>query len=318
MAKAREYLVEVDPDFVVLTPPRGSWDRIQVPNRRTSWYMRVLQMKEAEARAVLAFVEEVVCYQHCRGRAVVLENPKRSLLWEQAPIQRAMSSPGMQVVHVDLCVYEKRRLGTGHLVKNSMMFKGTAAVCEMIAATCAGDPEHGYTAGVWSDKQPDGPTDTKLTVAACAVGYTEPLVEKLLAGARQFLEKRRRAPRKFPVGDGDGGVAEEGFMDADETAQDDWSSHELPERARAELYGRIPRETRQAARKAHRGLGNPSKDAFLRMLRLGGATPVAMEYARALDCPVCACCAAPTRPFNKTLGGLGAPNAAWLQQDRVS
>ena len=88
-----------------------------------------------------------------------------------------------------------------------MMFKGTAAVCEMIAATCAGDHEHGSAAGVWSDKQPDVPTDTKLTVAEWAVGYTEPLVEKLLAGARQFLEKRRRAPRHVPVGDGDGGVA---------------------------------------------------------------------------------------------------------------
>ena len=60
-AKAREYLVEVDPDFVVLSPPRGSWDRIRERNQRTPWYIRELQRKQAEARAVLVFVEEVAC-----------------------------------------------------------------------------------------------------------------------------------------------------------------------------------------------------------------------------------------------------------------
>ena len=59
-AKAREYLVEVDFDCVVLLPPGGSWNRIRAHNQRTPWHMRELQRKRAEARAVLAFVDEFV------------------------------------------------------------------------------------------------------------------------------------------------------------------------------------------------------------------------------------------------------------------
>ena len=139
--------MEVDPDSAALSPPGGSWDRTRVHNQQTPGYGRELQRKKAEARAVLVLLEEVVCYRPRRGRAVVLENPKGSLLWEQAPIQSAMISPGMKAVQVDLCAYGKRRPGTGQLVTTSMMFKGTAAVRDRIAATCAGDHEHGSAAG---------------------------------------------------------------------------------------------------------------------------------------------------------------------------
>ena len=52
-AKARDYLLEDDPDFAALSPPRGSWDRIREHSQRTPWYTRELQRKKAEARAVL-------------------------------------------------------------------------------------------------------------------------------------------------------------------------------------------------------------------------------------------------------------------------
>ena len=42
-AKAREYLVEVDPDFVVLSPPWGSWDQTRVCNQGVPWQTRELQ-----------------------------------------------------------------------------------------------------------------------------------------------------------------------------------------------------------------------------------------------------------------------------------
>ena len=112
-AKAREYLVEVDPDFVVLSPPCGAWGQTRVYNQGTPWQMRELQRKKEQARELLVFVEEVVHYQHRRGRALVVENPRKSLMWEQAPIQSAMSLPGMSAVKVDMCAYAKRRPVTG-------------------------------------------------------------------------------------------------------------------------------------------------------------------------------------------------------------
>lgn len=48
-----------------------------------------------------------------------------------------------------------------------------------------------------------------------------------------------------------------------------------------------------AVRRAHRNLGHPSRDSFVRMLRLGGAAPDAITYARAWQCPVCLRCQPP-------------------------
>ena len=75
-----------------------------------------------------------------------------------------------------------------------------------------------------------------------------------------------------------------------------WSARELPEANRERLMRDVPRALRQQVRKTHIGLGHPTKEVFLRMLRLGGASPIAQEYARAWQCPVCAQAAAPSRP----------------------
>ncbi len=42
---------------------------------------------------------------------------------------------------------------------------------------------------------------------------------------------------------------------------------------------------------------HPSRNTFVRMLPLGGATPAAPEYAKAWTCPACAACAAPSKPL---------------------
>ena len=91
--------------------------------------MRELQRKREEARELLLFVEEVVHFQLRRGRAVVVENPKRSLLWEQMPMLSAMGSPGVAAVTVDMCAYNKRRPDTKELVKKPTTFKGAATAC---------------------------------------------------------------------------------------------------------------------------------------------------------------------------------------------
>ena len=100
-------------------------------------------------------------------------------------------------------------------------------------------------------------------------------------------------------------------MDADDAVQDDWSSNELPESVREDLYQKTPKETRQAIRKTHHGLGHPSRTTFARMLRLGGATPVALEYAKAWVCPVSAECAAPASLFRRQCGHDRLGSARW-------
>eukprot|EP00959_Pyramimonas_sp_CCMP1952_P424587 8893116-Pyramimonas_sp.AAC.1 len=67
-----------------------------------------------------------------------------------------------------------------------------------------------------------------------------------------------------------------------------WSEMELPEVVRQDIMTNIPRSTRRAVRKAHRGLGRPSRPTFIKMMRLGGAMPNALAYAKHWQCPTCA------------------------------
>ncbi len=68
-----------------------------------------------------------------------------------------------------------------------------------------------------------------------------------------------------------------------------WSANEVApaDRARAKL---VPRKVRQQVRKAHNGLGHPSKPVQLRMFRLGGVSQDAMDYLKLWNCPVCIFC----------------------------
>ena len=104
--------MQIDPDFVVIAPPCGPWSQVQLLNQKTPLQVRELQMKREEARELLLFVEEVVHFQLRCGRAVVVENPTRSLLWAQTPMLSAMALPGVAAVTVDMCAYNKRRPDT--------------------------------------------------------------------------------------------------------------------------------------------------------------------------------------------------------------
>ena len=49
----------------------------------------------------------------------------------------------------------------------------------------------------------------------------------------------------------------------------------------------IDEETKKSVRQAHKNLGHPHRDTFVRMLRLGGAKPEAVTYAKQWQCPIC-------------------------------
>ena len=50
-----------------------------------------------------------------------------------------------------------------------------------------------------------------------------------------------------------------------------WSDMEIPEHRRREIKSKTTRKMRRAVRKAHRGLGHPNWEVFVKMLRLGQA-----------------------------------------------
>jgi hypothetical protein len=55
----------------------------------------------------------------------------------------------------------------------------------------------------------------------------------------------------------------------------------------------IEEAIKRSVRQAHKNLGHPHRDTFVRMLRLGGAKAEAVTYAKQWQCPVCLQSAAP-------------------------
>lgn len=56
----------------------------------------------------------------------------------------------------------------------------------------------------------------------------------------------------------------------------------------------------EAVEKIHRRLGHPSREALVRMLKIGGAPKETLDYAQKFQCPTCQSMAPPDRPFQQS------------------
>ncbi len=100
---------------------------------------------------------------------------------------------------------------------------------------------------------------------------------------------------------------EQNETDGEEAVEiQNWSDMELPSEKREDILTKVPQQVRRAVRKSHRGLGHPSKQVFLKMLKVGNVSQAALLDARHWKCPTCEASAQPaqygststrTRPF---------------------
>ena len=159
-----------------------------------------------------------------------------------------------------------------------------------------------------------------MKTSVWAGAYTEEFAEAILQGAEGYLKERFEENGKIKVNAVFAGdelpipigkpvtlrpsVEEETAMhpDVDEEREDieNWSEEELPESTRAEVLRKVPQEIRRSVRRAHRGLGHPTRKAFLKMLRLANSTEKAIQYAKEWNCPTCAASATPGQPLEST------------------
>ena len=144
---ARKALIAADPDFIAMAPPCTEWSQMQSVNQRTPMQVRSLRRRRKLQLGLLAFFDEVAQWQHERGvhgnrTTWMLENPLRSKLWVQAPMQATASMMSVGVAVTDACVWEKRRLDTGELVKKPTKVIGTPEVVSAVDVRCAGGHDH--------------------------------------------------------------------------------------------------------------------------------------------------------------------------------
>jgi len=313
--RAREYLEDIDPDFVMLAQPCLPWTQLQNINQRTPQQCRDLQEKREADRPLLLFTEEVVHWQEARGRAVGSESPDRAASWKEPPMVAAFSSEGMSSARCDMCAHGKRRPDTGEHVRKPTMVKGTPEVCSEVECRCPGNHSHAPIEGSMR-AEVDGKLRS-VKVSEWAGGYTKEFARKLVRGAERYLQKGtgicfpvdtdQCSPEEAPT------VQEENFTFPGDEMEHDWSGNEIPPKDREDILRRIPKSVRQEVRKSHNGLGHPTRPTLLRMMKLGGASPAAMEYAKVWQCPTCDAAAQPSEPlkastrirpfgFNKTVG----------------
>ena len=75
-------------------------------------------------------------------------------------------------------------------------------------------------------------------------------------------------------------VKEENFFQPTETVEGDWSETEIPAKDRENVLRTVPKEVRREVRRAHYGLGHPTRATLIRMLKLGGDSAAALAYAK--------------------------------------
>ena len=174
--------------------------------------------------------------------------------------------------------------------RNGKRQEGTKEILYNLNHRCDGTHEHDTIEG--DMKVPREKEDNKgwksMKTSVWAGAYTEEFAGAILQGAESYLKERFEengtikvnavfAGDELPIPAGQPEslqptVQEETMMhpDVDEEREDfeNWSEQELPEATRADVVRRVPKEIRRSVRRAHRGLGHPTRQAFLKMLRL--------------------------------------------------
>ena len=243
----------------------------------------------------------------------------------------AFSGPVAGSVVVDMCAYDLRRPDTGELVRKSTMLKGSRCIClKLQKGRCDRQHQHSHIMGTLAPNA----AKIKGSVSSWAGGYTKEFSQAVLEAAEETLKgcrlksvKIRRMRSAFPLEQEDGdverdeagnvieeiilegppasrartgkereSVPEEATMTTEEEPPGSlWSENEIPEGERREILDEVPGKIRRQVRKTHRGFGHPGRETMLRMMRLGGASPAAIRYARVWQCPVCAQIASPPK-----------------------
>ena len=302
--KAFQYLEEIDPDVIVLAWPCSPWSTMQNANMRTELQREARHRKRRRARrTLLAFDRRVTLGQRSRGAIAIGENPVSSKAWRTPEIEEAFS--GTAQVDFDQCMLGLRHPVTGVPMRKRTRMRGDAlALRHLVRAQCDGGHEHQPIEGGF--RHPGG---YWMAVSEWAGGYSRRLCQALVRGCAEALQSASEAlVADEPVEEApelvDGQDAideEEAFEDQEEVEgfpdYDPLEEDAVEEDARHPVSG----EVRKAVQYAHRQFGHPSRSTLLRMLKLSGATPEAIRFAKRWRRPVCESRKAPRHPAAATV-----------------
>eukprot|EP00435_Cladocopium_sp_Y103_P001618 s5475_g1.t1 len=300
--RAWRKLKEEDPDLVMICPPCGPFSQMQAIN-----YSR---MEGHKAMAILGegvehleFSMRVFEWQVRRGKIAIFEHPDLSRAWDEECVQRAATLPGVERVRGDQCQFGLRiEPGQDLSLKPTGFLLNSKAIAKRLAKRCAGDHQH---------LRLEGGHRTKL-----AERYPPKLCQAIVQGLKDEVEAQRMGTTWLVDLSKESQVwaeeeAEEDELDIEDQidAEVERSGHppgRLPgrmipspdggdseEEEEEEPRSRgVPRGVSEAdkrkIKKLHDNLGHPSKEDFVRALKMARAREEVWRYVKTdFKCDLC-------------------------------
>ena len=307
--QALDYIDRENPDFLIMAWPCTKWSSYQRMNASTGAQRAALEEERREQRRTfLSLSGRAASLQRRKGKALLAENPATSLAWDQPEISLALQ--GLAKVQCDQCQYGLKHPESGEPIKKRTQFVGQPQVVKYLARQCPGDHAHAHIEGSVHVG------DMSVSLATWCGAYPPALCRAMLQGATEFLQGS--PPDDYDEAYYEEVFAEEALMDGEEAIEqeqeldDNDQRHKEADRLRRDPSGvpnvqayepgggedRFPvaPEIRAAVEHAHRSLGHPSRATLVRMLRLAGALPGAIQHAQQWTCDVCQARAKPKQP----------------------
>jgi len=300
--RAWRALRKEDPDLIMICPPCGPFSQMQSINYSRMDIGRAIALL-GEGVEHLTFAMEVYEWQVRRGKIALFEHPDGSRAWDEHCVQRVLQLPGVIRVRGDQCQFGLQTSPAEALnLKPTGFMVNSAHIAKQLARRCTKDHEHQPLEG--------GGRTRKAEV------YPPKLCRAIIQGLRQ--EVAQEAARSYVMeialeeteafaneGDEEGDEEEdiEDQLDQEVEASgrlpgrmvpspDAGDSDEEEEEEAPERRQRVPRgvsdSDKRKIKKLHENLGHPSREDFIRALKMARAREEVWRYVKEeFTCDLC-------------------------------
>eukprot|EP00435_Cladocopium_sp_Y103_P035426 s3103_g9.t1 len=283
------------------------------------------QQKYHEACILLNFAVLICTIQSRRGKFFLFEQPWNAVSWNERCVKRLLNEPSTHLVRTDQCMFGQKDLDNQPIRKRTGFLTNHAQVASALRRTCKGLHTHqpcvgqskGQNRASCAARYPVALIDAVLKAFARAEPFTEMPRDIQLSSIHwtqscpdgserdvkythtfhSCVDPEELHKFSFVVNPTEREVQfltepslEQFASEAVANAESSISNQPLNEEESQAVEQLSPdqrRALRNEVMKAHRGMGHPNHDRFLRILRLGGASLATIGIAKTFECSQC-------------------------------
>ena len=261
------------------------------------------QARYKDALTLLHFGITICHLQMQLGGQFLFEQPWGASSWKLKLVRQLLNTPQVQLVRTDQCAFGQADDNGDPIRKRTGFATNCADIARALRRQCPGNHRHVHCIGACNGK----------SRASQASKYTRQLVDAVLRGYNQFLKREYPEASQMNISslfvdqqskevmrcEHNWDEAQSPSMPLQLYHVELWANEdEVPEGPAehsgdpdpedvAALEPSRRRNLMYEIEKAHRGLGHPHKERFLRILRAGQASKLVLALAKTFECPQC-------------------------------